>query len=189
MDLLDTIIDAGGGNDVLQRLARRSQLPLDHTMRAVSEMIPALNEGVRKNASQEGGMEALMGALSGGHHQQYLDNPKILDDEATVSDGNKILGHLLGSKDASRAVAAKVANDTGLDSGSMKKMLPLVAAVAMGALSKKAQSSGLMQMFSGGAAKLGDGGRGLGMLEGLLGGDKGASAGNMLSGLAKNFLK
>ncbi|MDH3468575.1 MAG: DUF937 domain-containing protein [Gammaproteobacteria bacterium] len=189
MDLLDTIIGAGGGNDVLHQLARRSQLSPDQTMRAVSEMIPALTEGVRKNASQKGGMGALMWALSGGRHQQYLDNPKVLDDEATVSDGNKILGHLLGGKDASREVAAKVANDTGLDSGTIKKMLPLVAAVAMGALSKQAQWSGLMQMFSGGASNLGDAGRGLGMLEGLLGGDKTASAGNVLSGLAKNFLK
>ncbi len=189
MDLLDTIMGMGGGDDVLQQLARRSQLSPDQTKRAVSEVIPALNEGIRKNVRQEGGMEALMGALSGGRHQQYLDNPKVLDDEATVADGNKILGHLLGSKDASREVAAKVANDTGLDTGIMKSMLPLVAAVAMGALSKQAQSSGLMQMFSGVMPNLGDAERGLGMLDGLLGGNEGASAGNVLTGLAKKFLK
>ncbi|NIM06708.1 MAG: hypothetical protein GTN65_14085, partial [Armatimonadetes bacterium] len=49
----------------------------------MSRIIPALNEGVRKNLSQEGGMEALMGALSSGHHQQYLDKPEVLEDEAT----------------------------------------------------------------------------------------------------------
>lgn len=189
MDLLETIIGAGSSNGVLQQLARRSQLSPDQTKRAISEMIPALNEGVRMNARQEGGMEALLGALSEGGHQEYVDNPEVLEDEATVADGNKILGHLLGSKDASRGVAAKVANDTGLDAATMKKMLPLVAAVAMGALSKQAQSSGLMQLFSGGAPNLADAGRSLGMLDGLLGGNQGASAGNVLSGLAKNFLK
>ncbi len=189
MNLLDTIIGAGGDNDLLQHLARRGQLSPEQARHAMSNIIPALNEGVRKNVSQEGGMAELMGALSSGRHQQYLDRPEALEDEATISDGNKILGHLLGSKDASREVAAKVAGDTGLDAGVIKKMLPLVAAVAMGALSKQAQSGGLMQILSSAIPNLGESGSSLGGLDGLLGGNEDAPAEKSISGLAKNFLK
>ncbi len=189
MDLLDTIIGASRGNDVLQHLAHRSQLSPEQAGDAMSRIIPALNEGVRKNLSQEGGMEALMGALGSGRHQQYLDRPEVLEDEASVSDGNKILGHLLGSKDASREVAAKVAGDTGIDTGVIKKMLPLVAAVAMGALSKQAQSGGLMQILSSAIPNLGDATSSLGALDGLLDGNEEAPAEKSISGLVKNFLK
>ena len=62
---------------------------------------------------------------------------ELLEADATRMDGNKILGHILGSKDVSRNVAAAAANDTGIDADLIKKALPLVAALAMGAMSKK----------------------------------------------------
>ena len=47
-----------------------------------------------------------MSALSSGNHGQYLDRPASLADPAAVTDGNGILGHLLGSKDVSREFAS-----------------------------------------------------------------------------------
>ena len=49
--------------------------------------------------------------------------------------------HVLGSKDVSRQVATHAASETGLDSTVLKQMLPLVASLAMAALSKHAASS------------------------------------------------
>jgi hypothetical protein len=43
--------------------------------------------------------------LAGGGHQRYVEDPSALTHQATVADGNAILGHILGSKDASRALA------------------------------------------------------------------------------------
>lgn len=83
-----------------------------------------------------------------------------LTDEDAREDGNNILGHLFGSKDVSRGVAAKAAEDTGFDASLIRKALPLVAGLAMGALGRKARSNG------------GHAG-GLGALAGLLGGSDG----------------
>ena len=55
-------------------------------------------------------------------------------------DGNKILGHLLGSKDTSRNVAAQAADSTGIDVGLIKKAQPLIAGLAMGAMSKNSDA-------------------------------------------------
>ena len=64
-----------------------------------------------------------------------------MQSSATRDDGNRILGHLFGSKDVSRNVAAQAAAETGIDAGLIKKALPLVAGLAMGALSKRRENS------------------------------------------------
>jgi hypothetical protein len=61
----------------------------------------------------------------------------VLTDPATTSDGNAILGHVFGSKDVSRQVASRASERTGIDPSILKKMLPLVAAMVMGGLSRK----------------------------------------------------
>ena len=58
----------------------------------------------------------------------------------TVNDGNAILGHILGSRDVSRAVATNAASATGIGPDVLKRMLPVVATLAMGALAKQAAS-------------------------------------------------
>ncbi len=58
--------------------------------------------------------------------------------------GVRIIAIVLGSKDSSRKVASKAAEKTGLDVGILKKMLPMVASMAMGALSKQGAKSGVV---------------------------------------------
>lgn len=91
--------------------------------------------------------------------------------------GNEVLGQIFGSKDVSRAVADNAASQTGLDSGVLRKMLPLLAMLVTGFMAK--QSGGV------GQAPQGSGSGGLGGLIGSLGGMFGggstgaASAGGM----------
>ena len=54
-----------------------------------------------------------------------------------------ILGHVLGSKEASRQVAAGAAQKTGIDPSVLKQMLPIVAAMVMGGLSRQSKTAGL----------------------------------------------
>ena len=61
----------------------------------------------------------------------------MLNREETVADGNGILGHILGSKDASRAVAAQAAAQTGIGADVLKKLLPIAATLVMGSLAKQ----------------------------------------------------
>ena len=82
-------------------------------------------------------MAALAAALKDGNHSQYIDNPVLLGHQTTTEDGNSILGHIFGSKDVSRAVAGHAAEQTGIGADVLKEMLPVVATMVMGALSKK----------------------------------------------------
>ncbi|MEO1573693.1 MAG: DUF937 domain-containing protein [Pseudomonadota bacterium] len=175
MSLLKSIIEAQGG-DVLKQLAGNFNLNPEQAGQAVTQLLPALTGGLKKNMGSADGLGALMGALQKGNHSRYLENAGDLLRPETVKDGNGILGHLLGSKDASRAVAAQAAQNTGIDVSVLKKMLPMVAAMTMGGMSKQVQSQ---------AQPSGGGGLG-GMLGGALGaltggGKQQSAMGGMLS--------
>jgi hypothetical protein len=135
MNILDTILNAQNGAAVKQ-LGTRFGLGEDQAASALAALAPALAAGFQRNLQQQGGLESLIGALAGGQHERYIENPATLTDASTVADGNGILGHVFGSKDVSRQVASRAAAQTGLSSDLMKQMLPIVAAMMMGAFAK-----------------------------------------------------
>ena len=134
--ILDMLMNAAGGGAV-QQVGQQFGLSEEQTSSALNQLVPALVAGLQHNASQEGGAGALAGALESGNHAEYLDNPEMLAQEATTDEGNSILSHIFGSKDVSRAVAGRAAEQTGIGADVLKKMLPVVAAMVMGGLSKR----------------------------------------------------
>jgi hypothetical protein len=114
----------------------------------------ALAAGFQRNMSSPQGLEGLLGALSGGAHQRYVDDPSTLGEAVTTSDGNGILGHIFGSKDVSRQVASQVSAQTGIGESALKAMLPLVAAMMMGTMSKRVAQPGGASLGGGGATDL-----------------------------------
>jgi hypothetical protein len=158
MNLMDMVLNSNGGG-VVKELSKSFGLGESDTQGVVKSLMPSIARGLKNNASNEGGLENLLGALSKGNHQQFLDNPSTLGKSETTQEGNSILSHILGSKDVSRNVASHAAQQTGQDSGMIKKMLPMIAATAMGALSKQNPGSssggamGLLGSFLGGGKK------------------------------------
>ena len=147
---------------------------------AVSALLPALMRGMQRNAAKPGGLDSLVGALGSGNHQRYVEEPETLADDSSISDGNAILGHIFGSKNVSRNVAGGAAKQTGIDPAVLK-MLPMLAGVAMGALSKETQGGSQL-------ASAPTGTNPLGALSGLLGAGADDSGTDDLLNLAKNFL-
>lgn len=177
MDFLD-LLKSAGGNDGIGELAGAVGLGSSDTNKLIGALGPALLGGLQKNTADDSGLAGLRGALESGGHDRYLDNPKLLRDDATRTDGNKILGHLFGSKDVSRNVAAHASQETGIDSSIIKKALPLLASLAMGAMSKKSSAGRDLgsSVSKGGLGPLGD----------ILGGGDGFGLDDVL-GLAKKF--
>lgn len=177
MDLMEMLMKSGAGNSVGE-LAGTIGLGDSQAKDLIGALGPALTLGLQRQTEEIGGMETLQDALSSGNHQQYIDRPELMQSNATREDGNKILGHLLGSKDASRNVAAQAAKDTGIDAALIKKALPLVAGLAMGVLSKNTGP---------GAPAGSDSGLGV-LLGGMLGGSSTSAGGvGSLIGLAKKL--
>lgn len=189
LNLMDMLLGAAG-DGAREEMGAQLGLNQDQTRMAIKALLPALSAGLKSNADQPGGLEALLGALSKGDHDQYLDQPQRLRQPQSTLDGNAILGHLLGSKDMSRSVASSAAQKTGISDALLKAALPLVASMVMGSLSKQTKDSSVSDQLLGGF-----GGRaqqesaGLGGLLGAVmgGGSKSDSSGGM-SGVLGNLL-
>ncbi len=177
MNILDSIMNAGNGAAVRQ-LGAQVGLDESQTAAALSALVPALSAGLQQNLQSGDGLSALIGALSAGNHQRYVDSPAALGEAATVADGNGILGHIFGSKDVSRRVAAETGAQTGLGPEVMKRILPLVATLVMGALSRQASASGASSLTTPGSR-----GGLLEMLGGALDSNKDGSALDDITGM------
>lgn len=152
--ILDMLMHAAG-TGATQQVGQRFGLSGEQTGSALEQLVPALLAGLQRNTAQPGGVESLLGALGSGSHARYLDRPELLSDDATVQDGNSILGHILGSKDVSRAVAGRAAEQTGIGADVLKKMLPVVATMVMGALSKQTSTAAPDSLGQGAAGLIG----------------------------------
>ena len=174
MNLLDLLKETGGEQSVGQ-LASRLNLGSSETKSIIDAVAPALMRSLQKGSGSASGLASLTKALESGNHARYIDRPEELLSDNAVNDGNKILGHLFGSKDVSRNVAANAAEQSGVDASLVKKALPLLAGLAMGALNKKS-----------------DGGRSAGsalpgLLGGLAGGDDGKFGVDDVLSMARKF--
>jgi len=140
MGILDTLL-SGQNAQLITQFARNSGIDEADVQKVIGQLLPAVSQGIKTNASTSEGLGALVNALGKFDYQRYLDHPEQLTEPAATDKGNAILGHVLGSRDVSRNVAEQAAQTTGVDSGIIKQLLPLVATAVMGALSKETKDS------------------------------------------------
>lgn len=176
MNLMEMIMQSAGGQ-APQQLGSQFGLDPQQSQSAFAALLPAISSGLRQNTSSPQGLAGLLGALQNGNHDQYLDNPAQLNRPEVINEGNGILGHLFGTKDVSRAVAGQAAETSGVSADILKKMLPMVAMMAMGSLGKQTRGAGMFNQGGGLQGMLGQ----LAMQQ--LTGGKSSGLGGMLSGL------
>ncbi|MGH9370933.1 MAG: DUF937 domain-containing protein [Vicinamibacterales bacterium] len=181
MNVLDVITNAQGGAAV-RNLGSQLGLDQQQTASALSTLLPALAAGVQRNLQSEGGFGNLVSALAAGNHQEYIDNPASLNDPGAITDGNGILGHVLGSKEVSREVANRAAAQTGISADVLKRMLPLAAALMMGASAQKGTSPGTTAGLQGSGGGIAD------MLGPLLDRNRDGSMVDDVTGMLGRFL-
>lgn len=172
MQASDLLSQIGG----ISSVARELGISERDAANGASALLPAVLGGFKKQAqTQPAGIEGLAGMLS------RLGGDSLMDDvlgaqPTNVNRGNDVLGQIFGSKDVSRTVAQNAAGQSGLDPTLLKRMLPMVAMLAAGYLSRQRGAS------SDQAAQAGQGG-GLGDLLGqTLGRQAGAQSGARSAG-------
>ena len=186
MNLLDAILNEQGGGAV-EQLASQHGIQPEQAQSAISALLPGLTGALRGQMSQgSGGLDGLLSMLTSGAGQNYLNDPSQIASASAITDGNSILAQILGSKDASRALANQASGQTGLSPDILKQMLPVVAALAMGVMSRQAQQSSLT---SGAAAGAGGGGGLLDMLTPMLDANRDGSVVDDVLGMASKFLR
>ncbi|WP_165799521.1 DUF937 domain-containing protein [Sphingomonas oleivorans] len=128
MSLLNLLTQSGGASAISQIGARVGLSP-EQTQSAMAALLPALAGGLKQQA-QRGELPSAPAT-----------SPDQSASDASVAQGNNILGQIFGSKDVSRSVAADAAAKTGIDVGQLKALLPMLATLAAGTVAAKAGSS------------------------------------------------
>lgn len=133
MNLLEILTQAGG----LQSVARDLGLSESKAVAGAEALLPAILGGMKTQVqAQSGGLDGLselLRKLGGGGLLDQVLSPQPTD----PNQGDKVLGQIFGSKDVSREVADKAALRSGLDTGVMRKMLPLLAMLVTGFMAKR----------------------------------------------------
>jgi len=172
MQITDLLQQMGG----IQSLARELGVDESQAMAGAAALVPAILGGFKKQTqAQPTGLEGLAGMLGGLGGGGLLDD--VLAPQPTnVGRGNDVLGQIFGSRDVSRTVADNAATRTGLDPTLLKRMLPIVAMLVAGYMSRQAPAAARPAQAPAGGG-LGD------LLGGMLGAGPGAGT-QGLPGLA-----
>ena len=126
--------------------------------------LPVLMQAIQRNATTPQGAEGLLNALNTKHDGSILDNLGGLFsggvDSSIIDDGSKILGKVLGGNE--QTVTTALSQKSGLDTGSVSKILKIAAPILMGVLGKQSRKQnvsnasgieGLLGSFIGGNSK------------------------------------
>lgn len=140
-----SILQSQLSDDVLEQLGQQIGADKQQTAQAANGVMTSLLGGLANNASQEGGLSSLLGALDRNHDGSVLDDVMGLigsgGQGAGAADGMGILGHVLGGNQ--EVVAQQVSERSGLDMSQVMKLMPILAPIVMGALGKMRSQGGL----------------------------------------------
>lgn len=130
---------AGSSDDpAVVELARAFGTDPNATREALAHVIDEISRRLEQLTLSRGGLSDLVRAVGDTHHEAYLKDPRLVGSTAMEADGKAILGHVFWTKDRSRGVAARAARRSDLPADKIEKMLPSMAALAMGELTRAA---------------------------------------------------
>lgn len=132
MDIAAILEQSGG----IASMAKELGVDQNTAAQGAAALLPAIMGGFKKNAQQGSGLEGMMGMLGGMGGGALLE--QVLGSSPTpVENGNNILGQIFGSKEVSRSVASHASSASGVDSGLLKKMLPILTMMVAGYMAKQ----------------------------------------------------
>lgn len=139
MSLMDQLTDVVVGQ-VSQQAAAKTGLSESLAQQMMPMAMAAIMAGLKKNAAQPAGAEALAGALDR-HDGSLLNNVSQLGDDNVLADGQKILSHILGGKQAQTEQA--LAKTAGVDQGQVGQLLAMAAPAVLASLGRAKREQGL----------------------------------------------
>lgn len=137
LDLLSSDL----GKTIISGVAGSTGNDTNKTGSVLTMALPVLMQAMKRNASTPQGAEGLLGALSSKHDGSILDNLGGLFsggvDQNVMTDGEKILGHVLGNKQQN--VQSALGAKAGMDAGSVAQILKVAAPILMGVIGKQSR--------------------------------------------------
>jgi hypothetical protein len=173
MSIMKLLEQAQGGQG-LSQLASQFGLDESKAQELTQMLAPAIGQAAKKRA-EEGQMENVLGAMKGEDQAAFFDDAAAAAAPEAQAQGHNFLDDLMGDSAATEGLAATLAEKVGLDQETVKQFMPSVAAMAQGGLQKQMPDEQIDGMMQAAQPKQSGGGL-MGMVSGLLGGNKGGGA-------------
>ena len=125
-------------SDAVKGISKTSGVSLDGVESVLKNALPSLINGASKQTTDAKTKDSFFAALDS-HGSKDLSNLTSFFKNVDVSDGAKIISHLLGNKQD--ATSNKVAKETGIDAGDVAKIMAVAAPLLMSVIGKKAKEN------------------------------------------------
>ncbi len=158
-NLYEILRNAQGGH-ALDNLASQFGLTPEQADAAVKAMVPALSEEFMKLSSKPNAFGSFLGALGEGQHLAAFTDPAAAQTAATAEKGFDGLRQVLGSPGAFEDIARRASSATGISPDLLTQMLPVIASMIFGGLTKSLESQGFGGILGQLAKAAGQGGLG-----------------------------
>ncbi len=137
MGLMDILMQAGGGS-LLDQVAKQAGINPDQAEDLIKSVGSAMFGQVKgRIESPKVDSSDLEDLLRDSKYANMLEKPEEhLQNPRMKEAGDDLLRHITGSKEVSREVASEVAKRSGFDASLIKSLLPMLAPLVIGALSR-----------------------------------------------------
>jgi hypothetical protein len=135
MELYDVIRAAGDGA-IVAELAKDAGVARDQAEEALRTLLPEFGRAIRKAGERRTGAPAIHAAMQDERYARYLEQPGALREAAAAADGERVLDEVMDDEQRDglvRSVAAAMQSDEA----SARRLLPLVATLAMAAIGQR----------------------------------------------------
>ena len=136
------LLNSDMGKQIIRSVSEKTGLDASQATKVVSSTLPALLGQMQNNLTSKEGASGLLTALTSGKHDgSILGNISGFLNGGDFTDGNKILGHVLGGNQDQ--MVQGLSSKTGVDSSIISKILPMLAPIIMGYLAKQTKKDGV----------------------------------------------
>jgi hypothetical protein len=139
---LSEILDSAHEGEAIAMLGRELGLTPAQTKSAVEALLPAISTGLKQSTSTVDGLSRFFSVI-GQQKTLYAlyDDPETVLEPQGLSAGNDVLSVIFGSPDVSRAVVDQAQRFSGVDSGILKKLLPVLTGIVISGMMRGGASA------------------------------------------------
>jgi hypothetical protein len=144
VSLFDIVRQAQSGS-AMSNMSRQFGLSPDQTQRAMEALLPAFTLAFQHSVQNPNTLAQLLDMMASGRYAPFFDMPGQFGH--AQPNGQEILNALFGSPEASRQIATQASMLTGIGSQVLQQMLPALAPVLMGGLSRYTTLEGMSEFL------------------------------------------
>lgn len=130
-------LNSAYGKTAIGNIATAFDIDPEKAQTAVRSLADSLDLRIVRNMLSRGGVADVVSLVTSPSAANTTLQPGTLASDATRESGNHVLDVLFGDKHISRGLASQAAKSSGLDQGTVERLLPVVANLFVGELQRQ----------------------------------------------------